>query len=84
MIGRWDNNEKIAICDDNKSDLFQLKDLILSCFEKYTSDITIDIYQSGADLLKSCNKNEYEILFLDIDMPDVTGFDIDRRIREDF
>lgn len=73
----------IAICDDNVVLLTQLKQLIYSTFMKYTDDIQVDTYSSGALLLNTVTMNKYQVIFLDIDMPEVSGFDIARSIRKD-
>ena len=72
----------IAICDDNVVLLAQLKQLICSAFMEYTSDVNVDTYSYGALLLNICTLEKYQVVFLDIDMPEVSGFDIAKYIRK--
>ena len=40
------------------------------------------MYKNGTDLLRDCNKKIFDILFLDIDMPEVSGIEIANEIRK--
>jgi DNA-binding NtrC family response regulator len=62
---------KILAIDDNQAVLNFLKILILQS-NKYEIDILQDSTQAY-DIIKN---NNYEVLLLDMDMPDVTGIDI--------
>ena len=72
---------KIAICDDNKANLSILKSNINSGFLKYTDDFTITVYENGLILLKDNSLNPFDVIFLDIDMPKIDGFNIAQKIR---
>ncbi len=66
----------IAICDDEKiisQDIYnKIIDVKSSC--------NIDIYNSSSELLE--NHSQYDIIFLDIEMPDVNGIDVSYFLRE--
>lgn len=75
---------RIAICDDNKSTLVQLEKYIDSGFRKYTTDIEIHSFDNGQLLLNANDHKKFDVLFLDIDMPKITGFDIAKELRKSF
>lgn len=73
----------IALCDNDASFLKIAKQIIekymLSCNYAYS----IDLYQSGKDLLQEISKLEiYDLIFLDVDMPEKSGLDVAREIRK--
>ncbi|MCM1524510.1 MAG: LytTR family DNA-binding domain-containing protein [Ruminococcus sp.] len=74
----------IAICDDNTATLETLKDIIDKEFSEFTADHKISAFGSGTLLINAHNHEPFDILFLDIDMPKVTGFDIAKILRDDF
>jgi DNA-binding LytR/AlgR family response regulator len=74
----------IAICDDDESFLKLLKNELYKEAEKMNYSIEVYPYSDGnrvVDLI--CNKKEnFDILFLDIDMPNISGLEIAKSIRE--
>ncbi len=65
-------NIQIAVCDDEKKMIADLTELI-----KETIDgCDVWAYESGKKLLESIQKKTYDMLLLDIDMPEITGLDI--------
>ncbi len=73
----------IAICDDDINICNELENILLSYAKKTYLKFDIDIFNSGEKLLNHLNKgNTYDILFLDIEIGDLTGIDIGRYIRE--
>lgn len=75
---------RIAVCDDNKSTLVQLEKYIDSGFRRYTTDIEIHSFDNGQLLLNANDHKKFDVLFLDIDMPNITGFDIAKELRDSF
>ena len=71
---------RIAICDDEKEYLLFIKEYIMKILLDVKEDIFIDTYISGKELLKRFN--EYQILILDINMPEISGFELSKKIRE--
>ena len=74
---------KIAICDDEKIYCDRLKTLL----EKYASDAEIPNFEikafvSGAVFLKDYRAGFFDVIFLDVDMPQLSGFETAERIRE--
>jgi DNA-binding LytR/AlgR family response regulator len=75
----------IVLCDDENRFLDNLYGTLRDVIAKsrYASEkIEIMTFQDSAKTLEYCLKNEVHILFLDIDMPVMTGFDIANKIRE--
>lgn len=75
---------KIAVCDDDQNTLAQLEKYIDSGFRKYTTDIEIHSFDNGQLLLNANDHKKFDVLFLDIDMPKITGFDIAKELRDSF
>ena len=70
---------KIVICDDNKEFLMQIEKKINELIvESEFSDYKYEyfVFNNSEEALKFCENCKVEIVFLDIDMPDVNGFDI--------
>lgn len=75
---------RIAICDDSRSELKYLNKLIELEFKTITDDISIECFENGIALLNANSHNKFNVLFLDIDMPKISGFDIARDLRKSF
>lgn len=67
----------IAICDDCKEELIQIKQALESVSEKIgTPALDIRIFEDGENLYKSAERKGYDIVFLDIEMPGLHGFQL--------
>lgn len=66
----------IAICDDEKN----IRGHILHLVENHSEDCQVDLFISGDTLLAS--DKDYDIYFLDIQMPGINGMETAERIRE--
>lgn len=67
---------KIALCDD---DITFLKILYVKIHEYCRAQnlsAQVEIYSSGEELLKVCNKNEFSLIFMDIQMPRMSGIEV--------
>jgi DNA-binding LytR/AlgR family response regulator len=66
----------IAICDDDKLFLERLSDLITN--EAKQKQYSIKIYKTdnSIEFAKQIEKNRYDVIILDIEMPELNGFDI--------
>ena len=73
---------RIAICDDNKLDAKRIEWALLDLGK----DMDITYYPSGHDLLDEMAKREereqFDVIFLDIYMPGENGIDVADRIKE--
>ena len=65
---------RIAICDDDADFTEKMRTLVEDGFAVYGEEPDISAYQDGAAFCS--DEAEYDAVFLDIDMPQVNGFDI--------
>lgn len=69
---------RIAICEDENNSLINLKKQIgVFCTGKNITG-EIDCFSCGIDFIAS--QNQYEIIFMDIYLPDIIGTDVIRRL----
>lgn len=72
---------RIAVCDD----AVQYTELLYFYLQKVlyakTVDASVTTYQNAKALLEDHAITPFDVLFLDIDMPAITGFDIAKEIR---
>jgi CheY-like chemotaxis protein len=69
-------NKKILIVDDDEMVLMALDELLKP--EGYE----VQAVSSGREALKRIDETQYDLLMLDIIMPEMDGFELCRRIRE--
>ena len=67
---------RIAVCDDDRA----IREELFRLIQKQVSEADIMEYQSGEELINA--RGNFDIYFLDIEMGEVSGMDIARRIRE--
>lgn len=72
---------KIAVCDDDTIMTEFIGEAVLSEYSKYDNDVTVDNVDN-CTMLQTADYH-YDIIFLDIDMPDISGFDIAERLNRD-
>lgn len=73
---------RAAICDDENTMLDYLYEHISKEFEGQNANVHIEKYISGKDFLNSYKTKPYDVVFLDIDMPEISGFDVAEKISE--
>lgn len=74
---------RISVCDDNVVMLNFLCDEINKEFKNNGIDFALDRFENGADFLSVYETEPSDIVFLDIDMPTINGFEIAERINKD-
>lgn len=74
---------RVAICDDNSIFVKDFKKYVTAAFSSY--DLAIDLcdYSSGSLLLNNQHLKPFDVIFLDIDMPEINGFDIASDLKEE-
>ena len=72
---------RIAVVDDDQIAISRLRECLNHYSEEKGVNFNIKVYQNGIDLLVGY-RSDYDIIFLDVDMPDINGFQTARRIRE--
>lgn len=75
---------KIAICDDNKFICSEIDEIILD-YQKYCCvEFDVSVFYKGESLINFIkNKNDFDLIFLDIELGTTTGIDVGLRIREE-
>ena len=71
----------LAICDDEAAILGVVSGAIESTLHKYDIEAIIEIFESPRSLDNRMKEVEFELLFLDIDMPEMDGVAFARRVR---
>lgn len=74
----------IALCDDEQESLDAIQEELYKAAEKLNIKIETYPYKAGNQVLDlvQCNRERIDILFLDIDMPGVSGLEVAKKIRE--
>lgn len=73
---------RVAICDDNSTFLKFMQKKVYEEFSKRNISIEINNYVSGK-LLQIHHKNKpFDVVFLDIDMPQINGFELSATLTE--
>ncbi len=70
---------RIAVCDDEEKYRVELKSLLDRLGSAY--DYDIDTFSNGNWLLRECEKDPYDLVFLDIEMPEIDGISLARKLR---
>lgn len=74
---------KIAVCDDEEFYLKKISGLIEKILiNRGISRYGIDTYLSGEDFVQNDRFMDYNLIFLDINMPEMNGLEIAGKIRE--
>lgn len=70
---------KIAICDCDE-------DICISLYKKlnnlYKSSFEVDCFTCGEELCDEMEKNNYDLIFLAVELPNMNGIEVGRYIRE--
>lgn len=70
---------KIGICEDSLTDRKILKDVLISILSEYER---LECFNHGAAFLESHNKKPFDIVFLDIGLPNLNGISVAKEIRD--
>ena len=73
---------KIAICDDDEKDREYLQGIINEIVDNWNEKFDIKSFDSGEKLCESLNKENYNIIFLDIQMAGIDGVETLKRIKK--
>ena len=73
---------KVAICDDSEQDIADLKEKLLKIIEGQIENCEIHVYTDVTKFLKEIHTISFDGIFLDIDMPQMTGIQAAQQVRE--
>lgn len=74
---------RFAVCDDNQTDIKYMENLIRRWNRDAGYHIRMESFPSGeAFLFAYEGEQDYDILFLDIEMREINGIDLARRLRQ--
>ena len=71
---------RIAVCDDERRFINDFSMIVNRLYKSL--DMVVEEFSDGAQLLKSFGTWKYDIVFLDIEMPDMDGISVARKLRE--
>lgn len=76
---------RVAVCDDQPTDLQRINQAILEIMKELGLEESIDIrlFADGKSLYESNSKNPFDLLFLDIEMPEWNGMELAKRLGAD-
>lgn len=66
----------IAVCDDYIKHSFKLEELIDNAFNFYEEAVSIDVFDKPQSLLTKIQTENYNVIFLDIEMPTMNGLEL--------
>lgn len=72
---------RIAVVDDDKTFAVILKKKIDRLFEKQSYEFQLFTFTDAHLMLESHYRDEFRLVFLDIDMPEISGLDIASKVR---
>lgn len=73
---------QICIVDDEDISLNQLKEILLKFFKEKSIQVEIFSFNNPVNFIDKFIPNKYDIIFLDISMPQINGIDVGKKIRE--
>ena len=72
---------KIALLDDDKTALLISKGAIESFFQEKNIAISLDAFSSPVNFLAMAKEENYRLVFLDIDMPEINGLEVGKQVK---
>lgn len=74
----------IAVCDDDLVFATKMESMLMKLLEGRKNDVSIEVYADGKELWKGLEEgNRFQLLYLDIEMEDLDGIRVAKKIRED-
>lgn len=73
----------VAICDDDKTIIDELSKILSVYAESLKEKISIKSFYNGKDLLYFLENNQVNIIYLDIQMDNISGIEVGEKIRNE-
>ena len=74
----------VAVCDDNKPMLEHLCLKITELFAENSIECTVKEFASGEDVIEAHKRSPFDVVFLDIAMPGLDGFETSKELKNTF
>lgn len=74
---------KIVICDNEQVFVDMLSRQVEPLFLKYDENVNISTFTNGHMAIEYIRENDVDVIFLDIDMPDIHGFNVAGKIQRE-
>ena len=71
---------RIAVCDDEERFRLDIKKHIDKIYNSL--DVVVDCFSGGKELIASFEARPYDLVFLDIDMPEMDGITLAKKLRD--
>lgn len=72
---------KIAVVDDERAVCTQVERLLAELSKQHGVPVDIDVYYDGLKFCNELKNNYYDVIFLDIEIGEMSGIDVSRNIR---
>lgn len=66
----------IAICDDSQMELAYIAQIVYKSFNKSSIFVDLKTYTDAGSLLGANQMQRFDVIFLDLDMPDMNGMEV--------
>lgn len=73
---------KIAICDDENYYINMFENEIGAILQMQNRPFAISLFTCASDLIEYCENSNIDVVFLDISMPDISGFEAAEMLRK--
>lgn len=74
---------RIAVCDDNEILLVDLSKRIYDKMTSFGYDAKVELFSNAASFLNARKNRAFDVVFLDIVMPDISGFEAATQLKRD-
>ena len=71
---------RIAVCDDEERFRLDIKKHIDKIYNSL--DVVVDCFSGGKELIASFEARPYDLVFLDIEMPEMDGITLAKKLRD--
>lgn len=76
-MGQALKNTRILIAEDNEFNVM----LVCDDLSYYIPDVNIDVAKNGREVVEAYQKGDYDVILMDVQMPELSGYEATQRIR---